>query len=383
MVGPATSGPAAGEPKPAARPALPWAGVIPLLTLTWLAVAAAEARVELEGNVERTLMLLRPLLEFPQVMTASLATAAAVALAVLEFLSRRADRDAAVVRRTRARFGIAAAAGIVPGLGVAVPLLLGYPDFPYVPVFAGLLVGAGLLGGLLAALPARAAVAAGVFGAFNAFVVVSLIGESAGDLLPLFGAGDTMQSWRVASDRLELASGLAAGLVAGICAYWYLRWADRGARWPAYLGAGALPGVLTLVGEAATRACAPPLVRLIDQMSAVDLTFWDYLPVVRLNHALVMLFAGALVTILLLGHFGLRSGSGSARGSAEETVANGATAGGTADGTSLDDAAADATPDGTTAGATSGAGTAEAGTVAGPAGERRAAGEPGPAQDSS
>src|SRR5690606_23906830 len=142
-----------------------------------------------------------------------------------------------------------------------------YQDLPHMRVLAGAVAGAALLGGLVAALPARAAVAASVLGALGAFVVASVAGRFEADLRPLCGADDTPRGVLTASGRVVLASALVGGLVAGTAAYAYLRRADRGAGWPAYLTAGALPGALTLLGEAVARIGAAPLVRLIGEAS--------------------------------------------------------------------------------------------------------------------
>src|SRR5690606_19785213 len=147
-----------------------------------------------------------------------------------------AGRAGARPWRAPARLGTAAVAGLAPGVGVAVPVLLGYQDLPYVPVLAGAVAGAALLGGLIAALPARTAVAAGVVGALGTFVVGFVTGRLDSNLRQLFGAGDTPDSVLAASSRVVLASALVAGLVAGAAGYAYLRRADRRAGWPVYLG---------------------------------------------------------------------------------------------------------------------------------------------------
>lgn len=327
MVDPAGDGPAGGT-EPAARPAVPGAGTIVLLALVWLTVAAGGARLQLEGAFDGSaLSLARPLVELPRVVTACLVAGTAVALSVRELLTRRAGGGGTVPRRAAARLGAAVAAGLAPGVGVAVPALLAYPDLPHIRPLAGAVAGAALLGGLVAALPARAAVAAGVLGALGAFVVASVVGRFESDLRPLFGAGDTPRAVLTASGRVVLASALVGGLVAGAAGYAYLRRAGRGAGWPAYLAAGALPGVLALLGEAVARVGAAALVRVIGEASPADRTVWDYLAAVRVNHGMVVLFTGALVAILLLGHLRPRGGG----------------AGGPADGPGADGAAADVT----------------------------------------
>ncbi|HEY8450918.1 MAG: hypothetical protein FWJ87_13350 [Micromonosporaceae bacterium] len=324
MVSPAGDAPAGGT-EPAGRPAVPGAGTIALLALVWLTVTVAGARLQVERAFDGSaLSLARPLFELPQVVTACLVAGTAVTLVARQLPAGRAGHEEAGRRRAAARLGVAVVAGLAPGAGVAVPALLAYRDLPYLPALAGAMVGAALLGGLVAALPARTAVAAGVVGALGATVVAAVVGRFEPDLRRLFGAGDGPGAVLTASGRVVLVSGLLAGLVAGAAGYAYLRRADRGARWPAYLAAGALPGVLTLLGEAVARAGAAALVRLIGEASPADGTVWTYLAAVRINHGMVVLFAGALVAILLLGHLRPRAGSGSA--AASDGSAEGASA---------------------------------------------------------
>ena len=65
-------------------------------------------------------------------------------------------------------------------------------------------------------------------------------------LTSLFGADDTVGGTARANARLSIAVALLGGLLAGATAYAALRRRGAGLRWPAYLAAGALPGLFII-----------------------------------------------------------------------------------------------------------------------------------------
>jgi hypothetical protein len=92
--------------------------------------------------------------------------------------------------------------------------------------------------------------------------------------------------------------------VAGVLAYAYLRRQRTGgapARWPAYLLAGALCGLLTALAELATRLGGAGLLRAASRVSEADGAYLDYLNTARVNRAMVILFVGAIVALMLFG----------------------------------------------------------------------------------
>jgi hypothetical protein len=286
----------------------PAAGTLALLALVWLLAMLTAARLTIgdapdAGGLSVTLAAL----ELPRVVAASLVAGVAAALSVLDLLARRAGvapagRAEAVLQRMPLRLGTATGTGLALGLAVAVPVATGYAGLPHVLVLAGAIALAAMLGGVVAALPQRVLVAAGVAGVLGAFLVGFAAGRLDTDLRTLFGAGQSPQSVLAASGWVVLAASLAAGLVAGGLGYAYLSRAGRPLPWPAYLAAGALPGLLLLLAEVVARVGAFPLVRLITRTSPPDRTVWDYLAAVRVNQGLIVLFAGAVAAILLFGH---------------------------------------------------------------------------------
>ena len=284
------------------------AGTLALLALVWLLAMLTAARLTIGDAPDAgALSVTLAALELPRVVAASLVAGLAVALAMLDLLAARAaaapgGRADAALGKAPLRTAAAAGTGLVLGAGVAAPVATGYAGLPHILVLAGAVALAALLGGMVAALPERAMVAAGVAGALGAFAVGFAAGHLDTDLRNLFGAGQSPQSVLAASGWVVLTGSLVAGLVAGGLGYAYLGRAGRPLTWPAYLAAGALPGLLLLVAEAVARVGASPLVRLVTQASPADRTVWDYLAAVRVNQGLIVMFTGAVVAILLFGH---------------------------------------------------------------------------------
>jgi hypothetical protein len=282
-----------------AAAATPGVGALAVLATAWLLAMLSSARQSL-GHTPGAgdLAVTQAALALPAVITASLLAGTAVGLAAVNLAGRRlpAGRTAPAYR-----FGIAAGAGAALGLAVATPIALGYGGLPSILLLTGTVAAAATLGGLLAGVRHGPVVAAGVSGTLGVFVVGFVLGVFDSSLLDLFGSGDTTASQVAANAWVALTASLVAGLAAGVLGYTYLRRYGGALRWPAYLVAGAMPGLLILVAEAVTRLGGAGLFRLAGAVSADDHAVLRYLNAARFNRALIVLFVGALVAIYLFG----------------------------------------------------------------------------------
>jgi hypothetical protein len=280
------------------------AGTLALLALVWLLAVLSSSRQIIGDSPDPTAMTItRAALELPQVVSASLVAGAAVGLAAVSVLARLVRE---LVTRTASRLAASTAAGVITGAAIAVPIVLGYAQVPGIRPAGTAIGAAAVLGGMLAGVRHRAVVAAGVAGALAMFVVSAVAGAFDGNLRTIFGGGDNPESILAASGWVVLTTALVAGVLAGALAYLVLRRAAHPpVGWPAYLLAGALPGLLALAAEAVTRLGG---VSLFPRIGLADQIVREFLTANRINQALVVLFTGAVVSLFLLGR-ALRPGS--------------------------------------------------------------------------
>jgi hypothetical protein len=275
-------------------------GTLSLLAVAWLLLMVSSARFTVGDSPAPTpLALTRAALEFPQVVSAALVAGVAVGLAAVSLPGRRAR---SVLSRPLGRYAVSATAGLVLGAALATAIAVGYGALPAIGMLAGAVAVAAAIGGSLAGARRRAVVAAGVAGALAVFAVRFVSGLFDVDLRTLFGGGDTAQGVLTANTWLVLGGAAVAGAVAGALSYAYLRrGGPAGLTWPAYLVAGALPGLLALLAELVTQVGGARLFALVGDASAQDRAVIAFLTTTRVNQALVVLFVGALVAIVLLG----------------------------------------------------------------------------------
>jgi F0F1-type ATP synthase assembly protein I len=296
---PAGEPPAAPEEPDRVVPT-PAAGTIAVLALAWLLAMLSSARRTIGVSADGSpLTVTRAALELPQVISASLIAGIAVGLVTNNLLARFAPTAPA---RPMLRLAVGAGAGVLTGLLVATPIMLEYGGLPSIIVLSGAVATAAALGGLLAGVRHRAVIAAGACGALGVFLVGLVERAFQPNLRQLFGAGDSPESVVVATGWAALTASIVAGLVAGVLGYLYLRRSgpDR-LRWPAYLAAGATPGLLVLLAELVTRLGGARLFQLVSTASDNDQRVLTYFHEARLNRALIVVFVGALVAIFLLG----------------------------------------------------------------------------------
>jgi hypothetical protein len=282
---------------------VPGVSALVLFALAWLAAMLWST----QGTVGRAaegsdIALTSAALALPGVISAALIGGAAVGLAGVHLVAAR--RGPAALDAWPMRLAASAGGGLLTGVAVAIPIALSYDGLPSIAALAAAVGAAATIGGGLAAVRPVRVIAAGVSGALGVFAVTLVLNFFSPNLLHLYGAGETGESRFTANAWLALTVSLLSGLVAGALAYAYLRRqqaAGAVSRWPAYLVAGALSGLLTLLGELVTRLGGAHLFRVASAVSADDSAILRYLNGARINRAMVILFVGALTALLLFG----------------------------------------------------------------------------------
>ena len=284
----------AADSEPAAAPSNLGLGLLLPLALIWLAATMWSAHASIADRASASeVMASTAALALPAVIASSLLAGAATGLAALS----RWARDGGLLRR----IGLAIGAGAALGLTAAGIILIAYGTPPAVMILASTVGGAALLGGVLALIRPTVAVAAGIAATMADFVVATLLSYFQSPLKPIFGGGDTIESRLVAADRFSRAAAFIGGVTAGLAAFAYLRRRARGTRWPTYMLAGALPGLLALVAEGLTRVGGGPLFRAVAGLSVNDSQISKYLDDARINSILTVGFVGAVVATIAVG----------------------------------------------------------------------------------
>ena len=121
-------------------------------------------------------------------------------------------------------------------------------------------------------------------------------------LFDLFGAGDSQASLVSAAKWVSRTESLLAGLLAGLLAFGYLhlvpppgrpaRPGRAAPRWPAYLLAGAGPGLLLLLAEVIIRIGGRTLLDLAGALSEADAVAQTTLGTSRVDNGIWVLFVG-------------------------------------------------------------------------------------------
>lgn len=296
---------------PAPSIAIPYWLVVP--ALGWLAVTLWSARTAQGSTATQTLQVIEAAIGLPAVISAAIVGGAATGLAVVRLLGHRLSD------RSTARFAVALGAGLVVGIASAALIVVGNSTRESAVMVLGAVAAAGAtLGGALAGVRHHGVVGAGVAAALGVFLLTLLRGLFDGQLLAVFGGGDTPVELLAAQRRLSWAAAGVSGLLAGLIAFGYLRRATRHAaeppRWPAYLAAGGSVGALHLLTELIARIGGARVLDLARSVSESDALYQDLAEAARLNSALVILFAGALTAMIA---FGRTLGPGAGHGEAD------------------------------------------------------------------
>ncbi|MFI7425507.1 hypothetical protein ACIBPB_00830 [Micromonospora sp. NPDC049836] len=281
-------------------PVAPGALVLALVAVGWLAAMLWSTRAAISSAAAGVTAISLSAYALPGVITAALVAGAAVALAV-------ANR----FERATVRFLAAVGTGLLVGLAAAVAINLTYADNATTNTIAGTTAAAAIIGGALAG--ARNAPVVGGLAAATlaAQLFVVLFSRARDPLSDLFGAGESQQSMLDAAKWVSRTESLLAGLVAGLVAFGYLTWARRRAarrdgavgqpRWPAYLLAGAGPGLLLLLTEVIIRIGGRGLLDLAAALSEADEVAQTALGTSRVDNGIWVLFVGALTALIAFG----------------------------------------------------------------------------------
>jgi hypothetical protein len=267
------------------------------LGLLWLAGYLWSAHADIIGTGDDPLVVVtEAALALPGLVAVTMLCGAATSNAVLRWRQSRGWVG----------FALSAGCGLLIGAAAAALILFGYGHRSSVVALAWAVLAAGVIGGLLGGLRLPEMLSAGLAAAvFGPFLLDFLPNLWQGQLLRLFGAGDTVSSQFSAVRTLSIAEALTAGLVAGLVAFWYLR--RVAGRLPGragflgYLAAGAAPGLLLLIAEAVTRIGGSRLFNAAGNLSEFDRVVIDYTNGSRLNHHLVVFFVGAFVALIGYG----------------------------------------------------------------------------------
>jgi hypothetical protein len=265
------------------------------LAVAWLAAMLWSADAAITGfGGDEMIALNRAALALPTVVSASLVAGVAIGLVAIRLAGRR-------LCTATARVAVGAAAGLVTGLVVAGLILTRYGSAPSLVVLAAGVGAASLLAGLVSAIRPAGIVGGAVAGTLAWFLLGLMQGVLNDRLLSLFGAGQSAASLVHATSRLLLAVAVSGGIVAGLVAYRYLRPRAAGLRWPAYLAAGAGPGLLLLLANLVALVGGARLRALATASSDADGAALRYIDTAGVNTALVLLFIGAVTALIAFG----------------------------------------------------------------------------------
>ncbi|MEV0839289.1 hypothetical protein AB0I55_06990 [Actinocatenispora sera] len=158
-----------------------------------------------------------------------------------------------------------------------------------------------LLGGAAAALRPGLMVGAGVLGTLVVLAVLALRSVFITPLTRLFGGEGTIEKYASAQSTLALVSFVVAGVVAGVAIHLYARRTGNRLRIASTIGAGATAGVFTLVGLALTWVFDRQLISSAGGLDLGDQLAFHIAGMYQLNGGLALLFAGAIVALVLYG----------------------------------------------------------------------------------
>lgn len=298
--------PVADVASPSSRPLpAPGAAVLALLALGWLTAMLWSTREAINSAAAGVTAISLSAFALPGVISAALVCGAAVALAGGNLLARRYGDWATL------RFAGAIGGGMLVGLAAALAINLTYFDTSTTNVIAGTTAAAAIIGGAVAGARTAPAVGAVVTAALGTLLFVVAFSRARDPLFNLFGAGDSQESVINAAKWVSRTESLVAGLLAGLLAFGYLTWARRRAvrrdpetpalRWPAYLLAGAGPGLLLLLTEVIIRIGGRSLLDLASALSEADAVAQTSLGSSRVDNGIWVLFVGALTALIAFG----------------------------------------------------------------------------------
>ncbi len=200
------------------------------------------------------------------------------------------------------RLAVTVIAGLLTGVlaSAAVLFVRGMPTGA-IWVLALALGLAGALGGALSSLRPEAIVRGGVIATLVNLAFFNLMQLNSSWLLKVFGADGTDAGDKAAGGYLSFTQALLAGLIGGYVAYRVTRRAGLETRWPAYLLAGGIPGLLWIVGDLMTRVGVARLLTLASVDPNGDKLIMHSLGASRVNTGLLLFFVGGLTAMIAFG----------------------------------------------------------------------------------
>jgi hypothetical protein len=195
-----------------------------------------------------------------------------------------------------------ALAGCLTGAlaSAAVLMVRGIPSSA-VLVLALALAVTGALGGLIAAIRPDVIPRGGVIATLVALLLFYVVAFNSSWLLRVFGDDGTAAGRLSANGLLAGAQALIVGILCGVIAFLTVRRSRQTVRWPAYLLAGGMPGLLWIVAEVFTRIGTARLLSLASSDSAADRIASAMAGAGRINTGLVLFFVGAVTAMILFG----------------------------------------------------------------------------------
>ncbi len=292
------SAPERPHPRPGVRAGL----LLALLTVAWLAARLWATYRQLRDGDGTDVALASGALALPAIVQTAMLAGLGCGYAARTAL-HAGDRhpDAGLF----SRWLVAPVAGLLIGALALAATITAYGDVTSTLPIGLTAIAAGLLGGVFAAVPRPAAIAAaGVVAGFGAFLLETILnsGGVANNMMAAFGGKPSATPADVVN-----ASGIVAhidsaviGLAAGLLAFWYLH-RQGGLRFPAYQLAGAATGLVLLASEALVMTGGSGLLHAVAGLGSFDHTMIDVLNSGRLINGLLVLFIGAVVAVVAFG----------------------------------------------------------------------------------
>lgn len=268
--------------------------VVAAVSVAWFVAILWITHASVVGEREPQLALVNASLAMPLLIASGIVAGAGLAVVVVGWLTARGT-----LARTRWQVLTGAGVGLVLGAVAGGLVLLGYGSPAALVSLSIAMAVAAAVGGALGGVPWPAVVVAGVVGSLVRFALGFVEGLFGGRLREAVARDDSVAAQLAAVGQVGFAMALLGGAVAGLTASLYLRRTKLS--WPAHLAAGAAPGVLLLIADVATRLGGTPLLRLTSGNDTFDERATQLVADTRLSTALVVLFTGAVVAIIVHG----------------------------------------------------------------------------------
>lgn len=268
--------------------------VVAAVGVAWFVATLVVTHASVVGEAEPAVALVNATLSMPLLIASGIVAGAALAVVVVGWLTARGTL---VQHRWRVLAG--AGIGLLLGAVAGGAVLVGYGTAAALVSLSIAMAVAVAAGGAIGGIPWPAVVVAGVVGSLVRFALGVLEGLFGGRLREAIAGDESVAAQLAAVGQIGFAMALIGGAVAGLTASLYLR--NSGLKWPAHLAAGAAPGLLLLIADVATRIGGTPLLRAMSGNDTFDERALRLVADTRLSTALVVLFTGAVVAIIVHG----------------------------------------------------------------------------------